>query len=194
MRSRRMFSRSCVNWAPASTRSKRDSRRATDRHDPPGAPSLRHHEGPWPPWTPQLPLRASSTRSARCSLGAGPSPGATSRLCSGCFGILDGVLQAQPFMFTRDVATQVIASVGQGQPGLVSGPVHRVSTVITAHPGHLECAVRRNPAPAQGGAARALHRPAGARGLDRMKSSDALVISTRPLSARRSTARRLASL
>src|SRR4051812_7494192 len=52
----------------------------------------------------------------------------------GLFWLLDGVLQAQPFMFTRAFATQVIAPVGQGQPGFVSGPVHWVSTVIAAHP------------------------------------------------------------
>jgi hypothetical protein len=37
-------------------------------------------------------------------------------------------------MFTRDFATQVIAPVGQGQPGFVSVPVHWASTVIAAHP------------------------------------------------------------
>jgi hypothetical protein len=48
--------------------------------------------------------------------------------------ILDGALQAQPFMFTRAFATQVVAPVGQGQPGFVSGPVHWASTEIAAHP------------------------------------------------------------
>jgi hypothetical protein len=52
----------------------------------------------------------------------------------GVLWLLDGVLQAQRFMFTRDFATQVIAPVGQGQPGFVSAPVHWVSTVIAAHP------------------------------------------------------------
>jgi hypothetical protein len=52
----------------------------------------------------------------------------------GVLWLLDGVLQAQPFMFTRAFATQVIAPVGQGQPGFVSVPVHWVSTVIAAHP------------------------------------------------------------
>ncbi len=46
--------------------------------------------------------------------------------------LLDGVLQAQPFMFTRRFATQVIAPVGQGQPGFVSEPVQWVA--IAAHP------------------------------------------------------------
>ena len=40
----------------------------------------------------------------------------------------------QGFMFTRGFATQVIAGVGQGEPGFVSAPVHWVSTVIAAHP------------------------------------------------------------
>src|SRR3954447_11310076 len=56
------------------------------------------------------------------------------QIALGLFWLLDGVLQAQPFMFTRDFATQVIAPVGQGQPGFVSGPVHWISTVIAAHP------------------------------------------------------------
>jgi hypothetical protein len=52
----------------------------------------------------------------------------------GVFWLLDGALQAQPFMFTRGFATQVIAGVGEGQPGFVSAPVHWFSTVIAAHP------------------------------------------------------------
>jgi hypothetical protein len=52
----------------------------------------------------------------------------------GLLWLLDGALQAQPFMFTRGFATQVIAATGQGQPGFVSGPVHWISTVIAAHP------------------------------------------------------------
>ena len=52
----------------------------------------------------------------------------------GSLWLLDGVLQAQPFMFTRGFATQVVAPVGQGQPGFVSDPVHSFSTLIAAHP------------------------------------------------------------
>jgi hypothetical protein len=52
----------------------------------------------------------------------------------GVLWLLDGALQAKPFMFTRGFAVQVIAPVGQGQPGVVSGPVHFASTVIAAHP------------------------------------------------------------
>jgi hypothetical protein len=52
----------------------------------------------------------------------------------GLFWLLDGVLQAQPFMFTREFATQVIAPVGEGQPGFVSAPVHLGATLIAANP------------------------------------------------------------
>jgi hypothetical protein len=52
----------------------------------------------------------------------------------GLFWLLDAALQAQPFMFTRGFATQVIAPVGEGQPGFVSAPIHWASTVIAAHP------------------------------------------------------------
>jgi hypothetical protein len=52
----------------------------------------------------------------------------------GVLWLLDGALQAQPFMFTRGFATQLIAGVGQGQPGFVSGPVHLGSVVIGADP------------------------------------------------------------
>ncbi len=56
------------------------------------------------------------------------------QIALGLFWLLDGTLQAQPFMFTRGFATQVIAGVGEGQPGFVSVPVHWASTVIAAHP------------------------------------------------------------
>src|SRR5258708_130384 len=56
------------------------------------------------------------------------------QIALGVLWLLDGVLQAQPFMFRPHCATQLIAGVGQGQPGFVSGPVHWVSTVIAAHP------------------------------------------------------------
>jgi hypothetical protein len=46
----------------------------------------------------------------------------------------DGVLQAQPFMFTRGLATQVIAPSAQGQPAFVSAPVDWAASAIAAHP------------------------------------------------------------
>jgi hypothetical protein len=56
------------------------------------------------------------------------------QIALGLFWLLDAALQAQPFMFTRGFAKQVIAGVGEGQPGFVSAPVHWASTVIAAHP------------------------------------------------------------
>jgi hypothetical protein len=52
----------------------------------------------------------------------------------GALWLLDAALQAQPFMFTRGFALQVIAPTGQGQPGVVSGPVHFASSIIAAQP------------------------------------------------------------
>jgi hypothetical protein len=83
---------------------------------------------------------ATTAPRSRARLGLGVltrSPGITRRhlqVALGVLWLLDGVLQAQSFMFTRGFATQVVAGVGQGQPGFVSGPVHWVSTVIAAHP------------------------------------------------------------
>jgi hypothetical protein len=82
----------------------------------------------------------TAPRRSRTRVGLGVltrSPGITRRhlqVTLGLLWLLDGVLQAQPFMFTSGFATQVIAPVGQGQPGFVSDPVHWVSTVIAAHP------------------------------------------------------------
>jgi hypothetical protein len=56
------------------------------------------------------------------------------QIALGLLWVLDGALQAQPFMFTRGFATQVIAGVGQGQPGFVSGPVHLGSVITAGHP------------------------------------------------------------
>ncbi len=56
------------------------------------------------------------------------------QIALGLLWLLDGALQAQPFMFTHGFATQVIAPVGQGQPGFVSGPVHLGLTVIGGQP------------------------------------------------------------
>jgi hypothetical protein len=56
------------------------------------------------------------------------------QIALGVLWLLDGGLQAQSFMFTRGFATQLIARTGQGQPGVVSGPVYFMSTVIAAHP------------------------------------------------------------
>jgi hypothetical protein len=56
------------------------------------------------------------------------------QIALGVLWLLDGALQAQPFMFTHAFATQLIAGVGHGQPGVVSGPVHLGSVIVAAHP------------------------------------------------------------
>jgi hypothetical protein len=56
------------------------------------------------------------------------------QIALGVLWLLDGALQAQPFMFTHGFATQVIAHAGEGQPGIVSGPVQLASEVIAANP------------------------------------------------------------
>lgn len=48
--------------------------------------------------------------------------------------LLDGALQCQPYMFTRDFADQVITPAGNGQPAVVSAPLHWAAQAIGAHP------------------------------------------------------------
>ena len=52
----------------------------------------------------------------------------------GLIWLLDGILQFQPYMFTRAFAEQVIAPVGQGQPVFVAVPVEWAASLIAAHP------------------------------------------------------------
>jgi hypothetical protein len=46
------------------------------------------------------------------------------QLALGCLWLLDGLLQLQPQMFTSNFATGVIAPAAEGQPGLISVPMH----------------------------------------------------------------------
>jgi hypothetical protein len=52
----------------------------------------------------------------------------------GLLWIVDGFLQFQPAMFTRQFATQVIAPAAQGQPAFVSWPVHEAARIIGCQP------------------------------------------------------------
>jgi hypothetical protein len=56
------------------------------------------------------------------------------QIALGVLWLLDAALQAQPFMFTRGFAVELIGGVGEGQPGVVSGPVHLASLLVAAHP------------------------------------------------------------
>jgi hypothetical protein len=48
--------------------------------------------------------------------------------------LLDGALQLQSFMFTTAFGRTDLATVGAGQPGIVSHPVHWASHLVIAHP------------------------------------------------------------
>ena len=52
----------------------------------------------------------------------------------GLIWLLDGILQFQPYMFTKAFAEQVIVPVGQGQPAFVAVPVDWAASLIAAHP------------------------------------------------------------
>lgn len=48
--------------------------------------------------------------------------------------LLDSALQLQPYMFTTAFARDVIAPTADGQPALVSAPVHLAASLVGAHP------------------------------------------------------------
>jgi hypothetical protein len=52
----------------------------------------------------------------------------------GLLWLLDGVLQCQPFMFTRQFAHQVLASAGSGQPSVLAGLMHESVVLVSMHP------------------------------------------------------------
>ncbi len=48
--------------------------------------------------------------------------------------LLDGALQCQPFMFSKDFARSALAPAGAGQAALIRVPVHWASSLVVAHP------------------------------------------------------------
>jgi hypothetical protein len=48
--------------------------------------------------------------------------------------LLDGLLQLQPYMFTKGFARQIIAPVAAGQPFFVAAPVRWNAALISTHP------------------------------------------------------------
>jgi hypothetical protein len=48
--------------------------------------------------------------------------------------LLDGVLQYQPYMFTKAFATQIIAPTAQGNPGVIADPITWSARIIADHP------------------------------------------------------------
>ncbi len=51
----------------------------------------------------------------------------------GVIWLVDGILQFQPYMFTKSFATDVLAGVGQGQPAFVGHPVVSMAQFLTPH-------------------------------------------------------------
>jgi hypothetical protein len=56
------------------------------------------------------------------------------QIALGLLWLLDGVLQLQHQMFTSAFANDVIKPAGQGQLGVVSGPIHLAVRVLLTHP------------------------------------------------------------
>lgn len=48
--------------------------------------------------------------------------------------LLDGALQCQPYMFSRDFARNVLSPAAHGQSVRVAEPLHVVATLVSAHP------------------------------------------------------------
>lgn len=47
--------------------------------------------------------------------------------------LLDGILQLQPFMFTKDFAQQMLGPTAQGNPGVVAGPITSIAHLVAQH-------------------------------------------------------------
>lgn len=52
----------------------------------------------------------------------------------GLLWLLDAGLQAQPYMFSRGFAHDIIGPAGDGQPVAVAAPVHWAASVVASHP------------------------------------------------------------
>lgn len=82
--------------------------------------------------------RRSSGHPSPPHLGRAPGRPAVTRrrlrLALAFLWLLDGVLQLQPFMFTRGFADRVIAPAADGQPAFVAAAVHWAAAVILGHP------------------------------------------------------------
>jgi hypothetical protein len=52
----------------------------------------------------------------------------------GSLWLLDGALQCQPIMFSREFARQILAPAGVGQPTALAEPLHLVGALVSAQP------------------------------------------------------------
>ncbi len=75
---------------------------------------------PWPAWSPPTDRSLLTRRSLRFALGI--------------LWLLDGLLQLQPYMFTKGFAQQIITPVAAGQPFFVAAPVRWNAALIGTHP------------------------------------------------------------
>lgn len=48
--------------------------------------------------------------------------------------LLDGILQFQPYMFTKDFASQLLASTAQGNPAVIAHPITWAAGIVAHHP------------------------------------------------------------
>lgn len=80
-------------------------------------------------------LRLGSAESAACGSGwAATDIRRKAQLALAAIWLLDGVLQYQPFMFTKDFGSQVLASVAQGNPAVIADPITWAARIVTDHP------------------------------------------------------------
>jgi hypothetical protein len=80
-------------------------------------------------------LSSLSRRQASTTRRALPAPVArrTLQLSLAGLWLLDGVLQLQPFMFTKDFARQVLAPSAQGNPAFIAAPITSVAHLVAQH-------------------------------------------------------------
>jgi hypothetical protein len=94
----------------------------------------RTSEHVWPHLRIRTPLRVSTRRDVRVDELSAVVTRRAVQITVGLFWLLVGALQFQSYMFTRGFATQIIAPLGQGQPWIVSQPVHWTVDLVAAHP------------------------------------------------------------
>ena len=83
------------------------------------------------------PLTVPPLSSSRLSADRPRSPVVTRRRLQVALGVLwlmDGLLQVQPFMFTRGFSQQVLAPAATGQPQIVAGSVTWAAHLVAQHP------------------------------------------------------------
>jgi hypothetical protein len=80
-------------------------------------------------------LRPGSAESAACGSGwVATDTRRKAQLALAAIWLLDGVLQYQPFMFTKDFGSQVLAPVAQGNPAVIADPITWAARIVTDHP------------------------------------------------------------